>query len=347
MIKKKRKSSHPSLYTDKVANKRYSEDGIADTHLFSLDNPSDISFEDPSYEPPEATNLLEPLTKLTKNLKEDSSANQMPAQLDITSSHSPLYTDKTAKKRYPEDGIADTHRFSLDNPSDISFEDPSYEPPEATNLLEPLIKFIQNLKEDSSANQMPAQLDITSYQTDTNRETNEEAQWRLQIAKDNLTMITYSRKTCSKCPSCNQLFLSRKQAILHFQTSHTQDNASHVKFPRIPLHRNGLCFKCNSNQPSNLITLSCSTQLCETCLLDMIHCNECEGLDHVWYFHFHIHCSFCHKPHRIDPDAATFFYELCELPIPILEGCPHQSEKTAGNRTITYIFYLGQCNTAV
>jgi len=172
---------------------------------------------------------------------------------------------------------------------------------------------------------MPAQLDITSDQADISRETNEEAveaQWRLQIAKDNLTRITYSRKTCSQCLSCNQLFLSGKEAILHFQTSHIQDNASHVKFPRIPLHRNGLCFKCNFDKPSNLITLSCSTQLCESCLLDLIHCNEYEGLDHVWYFHFHIHCPFCHKPHRIDPDAATFFYELCELPIPISDGCP-------------------------
>jgi len=212
----------------------------------------------------------------------------------------------------------------------------------------PLTSHLKQL--DSSANQMPAQLDITSDQTDISRETNEEAvdaQWRLHIAKDNLTRITYSRKTCSQ-PILQSAIPYRKKKpfyILKLQTFKTTPltwNSS-----RIPLHRNGLCFKCNFNKPSNLITLSCSTQLCETCLLDLIHCNECEGLDHVWYFHFHIHCSFCHKPHRIDPDAATFFYELCELPIPILEGCPHQSEKTAGNRTITYIFYLGQCNTAV
>jgi hypothetical protein len=76
-----------------------------------------------------------------------------------------------------------------------------------------LTKFIKNLKEDPSANQMPAQLDTISDQADSSRERNEEteeAQWRLQIAKDNLTRI-YSRKTCSQCPSCNQLFLSRKK----------------------------------------------------------------------------------------------------------------------------------------
>jgi len=169
------------------------------------------------------------------------------------SSHSSFNTDNAAKKRYSEDGIADTHLFSLDKTLEVSIEDPSYEPPEATNFLEPLTKLIKNLKEDSSANQMPAQLDITSNQADISRETNEEAeeaQWRLQIAEDNLTRITYSRKTCSQCSSCNQLFLSRKEAILHFQTSHIQDNASYVKFPRIPLHRNGLCFKCNFNKSS-------------------------------------------------------------------------------------------------
>jgi len=98
--------------------------------------------------------------------------------------------------------------------SDVSVEDPSYEPPEATNFLEPLTKLIKNLKEDPSANQMPAQLDTISDQADISREKNEEteeAQWRLQIAKDNLTRMTYSRKTCSQCPSCNQLFLSRKK----------------------------------------------------------------------------------------------------------------------------------------
>jgi len=54
----KRKSSHSLLHRDKAVKKRYSEDGTAYTLLFSLDNPSDISFEDPSHEPPEATRFL-------------------------------------------------------------------------------------------------------------------------------------------------------------------------------------------------------------------------------------------------------------------------------------------------
>jgi len=88
-------------------------------------------------------------------------------------------------------------------------------------------------QQDSSANQMPAQLDITSDQTDISRETNEEAvdaQWRLHIAKDNLTRITYSRKTCSQPILQSAIPYRKKEAILHSQTSDLQDNTSHVKF---------------------------------------------------------------------------------------------------------------------
>jgi len=167
---------------------------------------------------------------------------------------------------------------------------------------------------------MPAQLDTIKDQADISRERNEEgeeAQWRLQIAKDNLIRITYSRKTCSQCHLAIRYSLAEK--ILHFQTSHTQDDA-------------GLCFKCNFNKPSNLITLSCSTQLCESCLLELTHCNEREGLDHVWYFHFHIYCPFCHQLDCIDSDVATFFYVLCELPIPISESCPQTPIRPLGTK---------------
>jgi len=43
-----------------------------------------------------------------------------------------------------------TPPFSLDNPSELSIEIPSHEPPEALNALEPLTKFFENLKEDSA-----------------------------------------------------------------------------------------------------------------------------------------------------------------------------------------------------
>jgi len=78
MIQKKENPHIPHSTQIKPPKHRCSEDGIA--HLFSLDNPSDASVEDSSHEPPETTNFLEPLTKLIKNFKEVSSANQMPSQ---------------------------------------------------------------------------------------------------------------------------------------------------------------------------------------------------------------------------------------------------------------------------
>jgi len=76
-----KENSHiPHSTQIKPPKHRCSEDGITHTHLFSLDNPSDASVEDSSHEPPEATNFLEPLTKLIKNFKEVSSANKTPAQ---------------------------------------------------------------------------------------------------------------------------------------------------------------------------------------------------------------------------------------------------------------------------
>jgi len=183
---------------------------------------------------------------------------------------------------------------------------------------------LDHLKEDSPANQIPRLLEPIFDQADIRRkreEEAEEAQWRLQLAKDNLIRATNSRKTCSQCPFCNLLFLTRKEAMLHFQTSHTQDNTSHIQYPRIHLHRDGLCALCNFNKPFNL-NLSCSLQLCESCLLDLMHCNEHEGSDHVTHFHFRIHCPLCRQPHFIDPHVATFLYDLSDYMIPISEGCP-------------------------
>jgi len=70
----------------------------------------------------------------------------------------------------------------------------------------------------------------------------------------------------------------------------------------------------------NLIKLSCSNEMCEACLLDLLYCNEIESPDHVWEFRFLIRCSFCNYVHRVDSEAAAFLYELCELHLPISYG---------------------------
>jgi len=111
------------------------------------------------------------------------------------------------------------------------------------------------------------------------REENEELFWRRQHAKQTLLRITCSRKTCSQCPSCKHLSLSRKQALLHFQTYHPEEDSRQISFPRMNLHQEATCAKCKILHACNLIKLSCSNEMCEACLLDLIHCNEIETPD--------------------------------------------------------------------
>jgi len=101
-----------------------------------------------------------------------------------------------------------------------------------------------------------------------------------------LRLITYSRKTCSQCLTCKHLSLSRRQAVLHFQASHPEEDSRRIKFPRITLHRETTCAKCNNFHAYNLIKLSCSNDICEARLLDLIYYNEIETPDHVWEFNF-------------------------------------------------------------
>jgi len=152
------------------------------------------------------------------------------------------------------------------------------------------------------------------------REENEELFWRRQHAKQTLLRITCTRKTCSQCPSCKHLSLSRKQALLHFQTYHPEEDSRQISFPRMNLHQEATCAKCKILHACNLIKLSCSNEMCEACLLDLIHCNEIETPDHVWEYQFLIRCPFCNYIHRVDSDAAVFLYELCELPLPITDA---------------------------
>jgi len=78
---------------------------------------------------------------------------------------------------------------------------------------------------------------------DDNRKQSEEDEWRNE-AKSNLLTVTHSRKTCSRCPICNHLTLTRKEALLHLKASHPETNAAHTKLPRIHLHRKKTCTNC-------------------------------------------------------------------------------------------------------
>jgi len=142
------------------------------------------------------------------------------------------------------------------------------------------------------------------------REENEDWLWRQQSAKETLRLITYSQKTCSQCLTCKHLSLSRRQALLHFQASHPEEDSRRIKFPRRNLHQETTCAKCNNFHAYNLIKLSCSNDICEACLLDLIkYCNEIETPDRVWEFQFLIRWPFCHYFHRIvkqQPSSMTY-----------------------------------------
>jgi len=79
-------------------------------------------------QPPEATNFLEPLTKLMKNLTEDPSANQMPAQFRRLSTDSyrasrlgpkPTYTpthavhDNATQTTITSNSLSRNHRLNF------------------------------------------------------------------------------------------------------------------------------------------------------------------------------------------------------------------------------------------
>jgi len=185
------------------------------------------------------------------------------------------------------------------------------------NVPEPSIDSLKNLKEVQSANHIsvlpnssPITVNCPCGLID-NRKLSEDEKWRNEIVKSNLLLTTHSRNTCCRCPICNQLTLTRREALLHLKTSHPETDAAHTKLPRIHLHRKKTC--------TNLINLTCRNELCESCWLDLVHANEIEGPDHACYFFFHMHCPFCNNTHRLDPEAAYFFYNLCNLPIPITE----------------------------
>jgi len=100
-----------------------------------------------------------------------------------------------------------------------------------------------NLKEVQSANQIPVLPNSSPITVNCpgglvdNRKLNEDEEWRNEIAKSNLLLITHPRKTCSRCTICKQWILTRREALLHLKTLHPECYADHAKLPRIHLHR--------------------------------------------------------------------------------------------------------------
>jgi len=152
------------------------------------------------------------------------------------------------------------------------------------------------------------------------REENEELLWRQQYVKETLLLITCSRKRVPNVRYASIYHCSESKPCYTFKLLTLKKTVVQITFPRMNLHRETICAKCKTFHAYNLIKLNCSNEMCDACLLDLIHCNEIETPDDVWEYQFHIRCPFCNYIHRVDSEATAFLYELCELPLPITDA---------------------------
>jgi len=212
--------------------------------------------------------------------------------------------------------------ISIDHPQNSSADQSRDKSAELDNLLEASRTQLQKSEEKLSANQIKEPLNVAqSIQilVQDHLKAVQEIKERL-CAKATLQETIHSQKTCSQCPSCKHLSLSRKEALIHFQTYHPHQDSHQVKFPRLKLRRETPCAKCKISSAYNLINLNCSNEMCESCIVDLIYCKEMENTEGAWEFQFFIRCPYCKCDHQVDTMAATLLFELSELPLPISNG---------------------------
>jgi len=130
--------------------------------------------------------------------------------------------------------------------------------------------------------------------------------------------ITCSRKTCSQCPWCKHLSLSRKQAVTLSNFSPWRRQSSEY------ISQNELTSASNICKMQNFSRLwPDKTQLFEWNMWglptwpDTLQWNwnprPCLGISIS-------HMVPCNYIHRVDCEAAVFLYEWCELPLPITDA---------------------------
>jgi len=107
------------------------------------------------------------------------------------------------------------------------------------------------------------------------REIDEEGLRCRQSAKE-----TYDAKVLSM-PHLQTPITVQEPSHLHFQDEHPEEDSRQVKFPRIRLLRETTCAKSKCFHVYNLIKLSCSNDMCEACLLDLMYSKEVEASDHL------------------------------------------------------------------
>jgi len=284
----KHRPSRPSTNTHTTAEKEHSAARIAHSHRFPLDDSSDVSVEDTPHQPPEAMNLLEPLIKFFENLKEDSSANQVPVRLDHLKE---------------EDSSANQVPVRLDR---LKEED---------SLANQKLVRLDHLKENFSVNQMPIPRDPTLDQADIRRERKEETEemrWLDVIPMTKIDVDPFDkRKTFLRCPSCHSLYFQRKAALTHAQCEHLDYSP---KFNRFNIYSNYKCDICKTNLSCNLIKFSCLGNFCLKCLPNSVEAYEIERSDHIFEYILQLSCPLCHQSHELDPQVGMLMYVASGLP---------------------------------
>jgi uncharacterized C2H2 Zn-finger protein len=117
-------------------------------------------------------------------------------------------------------------------------------------------------------------------------------------------------KTCHRCPLCDDLFVTRQDALQHIGLEHPDHTSPKPKLNRINIYSSRKCEKCKSSMSCNLINLQCSGNLCLNCLPNTVKACEIEHSNETYDFTFQLFCPLCQKPHQLDPEVATILYEL-------------------------------------
>jgi len=117
-------------------------------------------------------------------------------------------------------------------------------------------------------------------------------------------------KTCHRCPLCDDLYITRQNALRHIELEHHDHTSLKPKLNRINIYSCRKCEKCKSSMSCSLINLQCSENLCLNCLPNTVKACEIEHPNQTYNFIYQLFCPLCQTPHQLDPEVATTLYEI-------------------------------------
>jgi len=113
-------------------------------------------------------------------------------------------------------------------------------------------------------------------------------------------------------PFCNDLSVTRQDALRHIELEHPDHPSPKPRLNRINIYSCCKCEKCKSSMSCNLINLQCSGNLC--CMSNTVKTCEIEHPNQTYDFIYQLFCYLCQKPHQLDSEVATTLHELKRPP---------------------------------